>query len=445
MPTMALPNVEDALRSLVREIVRAAERVAMTELPRADYSYSWWECTSPNAKESRTATESEPTFRHFFSALFPGIDEHDGPPEFVALSAATKDFEKSIPVRHVIFASSAWKLMYDYFVNEMASRLAYDDTAIANTVARYETALRTQPIKMITTLVFRDFDAPRAFAIASGFEFRRIVPDDYRALGRVSDEPQFEILRPPFVPSSLDWICSITEYVNQPSEIRIPTAAIQRMLAALALLKRGRADVHLVGTDLDGFYVKSGQLSNSQPLFTSRFAGRFFLDEADLQPLTEYYKRLVAVDEDDRLKYQRVSVRRLRLASGRDAMEDVLVDLVVGLEALLAPDTNVAETTYRFRLRGAAILKGKISGAGADRIKLLNRLYAARSTAVHGGEVSDLKELVDTADQALRAAILWFLFHPHAVSGAVEIVKAVDAKMVDSKETPDATSPAGDA
>src|SRR5262249_10575839 len=132
------------------------------------------------------------------------------------------------------------------------------------------------------------------------------------------------------------------------------------------------------------------------------------------------FARLTLIGKDDRLAHLRLPVRRLRMSSARSHDEDHVVDCVIALENLLASDSPQLETTFRFRLRGAAILPESF-GNVPERIKLMGQLYELRSKTVHGsktahggGRKSDsvadqMGEVAAEAERILRAILIWFL------------------------------------
>jgi len=64
-------------------------------------------------------------------------------------------------------------------------------------------------------------------------------------------------------------------------------------------------------------------------------------------------------------------------------MDDKITDLAIGLESLLTPDSATGEISFKFRMRGAALLPDRF-GLPNDRIKLMKQLYNARCDIVHG-------------------------------------------------------------
>jgi hypothetical protein len=98
-------------------------------------------------------------------------------------------------------------------------------------------------------------------------------------------------------------------------------------------------------------------------------------------------KTLFHALKENRLAF---AARRLNRAYLRDRDDDAVVDLAVGVEALLNPE-NAPEISYRLRLRGAALARLTSTldpTEAADRIKTL---YDIRSRVVHGENVGSAK------------------------------------------------------
>jgi len=120
----------------------------------------------------------------------------------------------------------------------------------------------------------------------------------------------------------------------------------------------------------------------------------------------------------------------MRTAASRREAEDHLVDCVIGLERLLAPDTSHLKSTFRFQLRGAALLPDRFGGP-AERIKLLKELYGLRSKVVHGGaEQEKVDRFCIKAEEILREVVLWYLEHGAAIGDAQAVVKRIDEVMI---------------
>jgi hypothetical protein len=75
-----------------------------------------------------------------------------------------------------------------------------------------------------------------------------------------------------------------------------------------------------------------------------------------------------------------------------EVVDDKITDLTIGLESLLAPDSATGEISFKFRMRGAALLPAHY-GPPSDRIKLAKRQYDARCNIVHGNSSADADRL----------------------------------------------------
>jgi hypothetical protein len=84
-------------------------------------------------------------------------------------------------------------------------------------------------------------------------------------------------------------------------------------------------------------------------------------------------------------------------------MDDKLTDLAIGLESLLVPDSATGEISFKFRIRGAALLPDRF-GSPHDRIRLMKKLYNARCDIVHGNSsrTSDRLRLMHRATDIFR-------------------------------------------
>ena len=87
-----------------------------------------------------------------------------------------------------------------------------------------------------------------------------------------------------------------------------------------------------------------------------------------------------------------LAFRRFRAAAGREVMDDRITDLAIALESLLTPDSATGEISFKFRIRGAALLPDRF-GSPRDRMKLMNKLYKARCDIVHGNSPGDSDRL----------------------------------------------------
>lgn len=81
-------------------------------------------------------------------------------------------------------------------------------------------------------------------------------------------------------------------------------------------------------------------------------------------------------------KSARVAAKRLARSRVRSDPDDRIVDLCIGLEALLG--SGFSETVHRLSMRAAALLVQLWGGSSAEIYKATRDLYALRSRIVHG-------------------------------------------------------------
>ena len=209
--------------------------------------------------------------------------------------------------------------------------------------------------------------------------------------------------------NSHDWICESSD--TGPKETfeaaNRHRDSIDEIMGALNLTSPGKAQFQLLlhrhswvfgGPQLSSRNVSpSGGTGDNVTLVDTgvdEFIGNF-----------NFVKRIIAEPRLERLK---LPFRRLRLAAERKEDEDRVVDYAIGLERLLAPDTESLEVTFRFRLRGAAVLPESFGDSDA-RKRFMANLYRLRSRVVHGrADRADVEVMTPQAESALIATLLWF-------------------------------------
>jgi hypothetical protein len=171
------------------------------------------------------------------------------------------------------------------------------------------------------------------------------------------------------------------------------------------------------------------------PISTSRLGTGVSLSAHNIEEFRNIYARIEDVDSNPVLGYLGVPLRRFHASSARPTDEDSLVDFVIGLESLLAPDSPNIEVTFRFRLRGATVLSSDFGNA-VQRLAFLSKLYRARSEAVHGKKIENIRDLCVQAESALKAVFKWYLFRSDAAEGAMAIANKIDIAMASASVAP---------
>jgi len=107
------------------------------------------------------------------------------------------------------------------------------------------------------------------------------------------------------------------------------------------------------------------------------------------------------------------------------------IDYVIGLERLLAPDTQHLETTFRFKLRSAAILPLEFSKS-RRRQQFMSKMYSLRSSVVHGSaKREELDEILPQAEKGFTEIFKWFAHRLMVENNIENVIRKIDDSMVD--------------
>ena len=132
------------------------------------------------------------------------------------------------------------------------------------------------------------------------------------------------------------------------------------------------------------------------------FSSPYSLSNADIYKLREYEKNYGKIDLD-KAKTLGLAIRRFLSANWRFNWEDILIDYMIALEALLS--NTGQEINYRISL-GVAVLLNKEPSDRQRTFKIMKGFYDLRSKIVHG-----------SADQADKARVnLQQYFHEEGLS-----------------------------
>jgi hypothetical protein len=203
-----------ALRKAVENIIQLATASGLSRVPSNEFTYSWWERKTPQAKELLSAKKTEMSFYNLFSIV---ARSHGQIPVLEDLQGATIAFERSRDLMSG-FLESAAKLLYHYFEVETLGALTFDEGAIQRTIDGYVSAL-TPPFELVTKLLWTGMTAPEPFSVTDTIRFRPITRADYEELGR--DYPSVRSGRAPY-PSSEDWIAEIRQSLQSQAQRDTP-------------------------------------------------------------------------------------------------------------------------------------------------------------------------------------------------------------------------------
>jgi len=425
--TESIPDsaeIQNALRTAIAAvIVLAKSRGVGPDFPDHQYRLIWWQKLN-GGYQSRIEARTE---RSFEKLIDPFWEHYIALPEIQALSTAVEDFERAISARWWSPVERGAILLAYYFQDVGSLRL--DDDLLQRIIDEYLREVASPRATQTTTVLLKEFAAAEPFTLGAGISVRPLSQADVSKFGRIdeSDVVPFLDTRTPVLHSD-DWIVVIERQISGGEGI--DRELIEQIAAAFSLTKDARSKLYVVESTLTSRYLRTGYTRNPRAVYTNRRGGTTSFSTEDIHRCQQLFEALTEISSGDKFNYLRLALRRLRLATTRQHLEDQLVDYVVGLETLLAPDTESQEIAFRFRLRGASLLP-EAFGSTSERISLMKKFYDVRSRAVHGeDQTQQLQELTPRAEEALRAIFHWYLTNPEAGKGAKVLVRYLDEALV---------------
>jgi hypothetical protein len=231
-----------------------------------------------------------------------------------------------------------------------------------------------------------------------------------------------------------DWVFEIKKKIKKTDteEIRwFPHKIEDKINSTLALMPSGhQVNTRLMCKSQRSPLIRFGWGYSFKRKRANKHGEPLSLDEKGIKDFQKLYKSVQKIRSYESLD---LPVRRLRSSAERPNDEDHLIDCVIGLERLLCADSSNLETTYRFKLRGAAILPSSY-GSPQERLSLLGKVYNTRSNVVHGREKDKktIHEYSVKAQNILKDIILWYMNEGAEIGSAREVVHKIDQRMVEA-------------
>ena len=190
-----------------------------------------------------------------------------------------------------------------------------------------------------------------------------------------------------------DWICTVT-HTFRVDDFTAPHRSRDnwdRLIGALGLSKEGDAWFSLLCEGPTSPFLQGFHCGTEHRVHSSPHGPAVRLELEDIDRYHALLERINAIC-DRKSKGLFLAFRRFRAAAGREVMDDRITDLAIALESLLTPDSATGEISFKFRIRGAALLPDRF-GSPADRTKVMSKLYKARCDIVHGTSSGDSDRL----------------------------------------------------
>ena len=420
----------DLAQRAVSAVISLAEHTGKyPDLPTYQYEVFWLEPTGNGNSTGKREEREQPSYGILTQQIGDQINEH---PDVQKFSSFADDFAgtegKFFPAFGRMMLGTGL-LLEEYF--NRVGQLKLDDEILDQACTEYMDDLQSPTAVVRSVYWVKNFAAPSEFCLDldNEIKFRPITERDIDIYGKVPSSP---FVGKPLWLNSSDWICEIRqvspkdtmEVINRQSEV------IDQISVALNLAKEGDASFTLLEKSIESPFLYAGRVSNDQRISSSGVGGPMVLDESGVLNVVSIYDKVKRLSVESRYQHLRLPFRRVRDAASRQEQEDVLVDHVIGLESLLASDSDRLETTFRFRLRGAALLPDSF-GDARERIKLMTDLYNLRSRVVHGDDAKQaVSEMLPIAENVLRTIFLWYIDHVDTLGNTKQIIRALDEAMV---------------
>jgi hypothetical protein len=380
----------------------------ISTVPRTSYEVFWMEPMNESGSQSREESRTEPSAASMFFNI---RDNLELIPDVKSYIQMAEQFVHKYPTVATSGTDLVVAPLIDYY--NTTGTLTLDEDVLYEICHRFTEVADNPDMTVGTVYLVEKFSAPSEFSLDERIVFRPLSVDDVDKFGRM-----YAFTGPYGRPPRLDmrhWICEIrhTGPKNTYEAINRSQYFPDQIAAALALATGGGSRFHLIRNSVVTPYLSMGIVVGGTPFSSGPQGEPVALTEDGIQQFQFYYRKVRRILESNHRKYRHLQlpIRRLRAASQRTVSEDQFVDYIIGLERLLASDTPALEVTFRFRMRGAALLPDEFGNAEA-RLKLMGDLYTLRSEIVHGNKKATADEIqrhLPIAERVLKSILRWFM------------------------------------
>lgn len=422
----SLLKVEQAFDRAVQFVIHfARERGIDDAFPLRTFQVQYFKPVEPSRATLVIESRTERSFTLFYSRW---REELDAAEPIVTLNSLCESFSNM----YGIAMEKYWKKSYGtmmvsrYF--KKAQRFAHEPSVVIEVVHEFESDLTASQEQIELVYYVEGLRADVPFSLMDGdISFSPVSEADLR---KYAERNEITIALKDFDLSLTGWTCRILLQGDKPgfNDLNKATDILDQILNAFSLVSDGNARFRLLSKDVANPFLHMGRVSGGEPVNSGR-GGPIYLTTSDVQKLDNMLRRLALISTDERLRLLRYPLRRMRSAANRRSIADAFLDTVVALEGLLAHDTPALESTYRFRLRGAALSSDEF-GSPQERLKTLGDMYSMRSRIVHGDNISaTLDPLLAQADRILKSIFLRYLEFSKSIKPE-DVIRTVDEWMV---------------
>lgn len=428
-----LSKLKELFLAAIDDVINIAKSQKYGNFPIVQHVVEWWVFVNPNQSRMHRELITEGDYYLFqaqFNKLFEGCD---------AINELQKIAFEYFDTNGIFFVYGITKdgllpqisrlLLKTYFdeVKEFKKDVNVAEEVIDKIVLDFS---KDEGI-CETILHIEDFDASEPFALNEFIKFRRIDRKDFirhHKRHRGGFLAAYSKINKPL--KDKDWICEIKHPVKKDDNRGFDTSAmVENIILSLSLITDKNAKFCSILNTVTPTIFGHGIDFGGNIIQTNRGVEPVYIDEKNQIELKNMYNLILELKQKQKLKEVEFALRRLRLSSEKTDIGDYLVDCVIGLENLLVIE-SAGEVSYRFRLRGSAILPNNF-GSVPERMSLLKKLYDKRSQVVHGNKdaLKNIEDDAKNAASALRSVLLWYLHTGIKNSNKKQIIEKLDVSL----------------
>ncbi len=363
------------------EALRAVVKTAITQgiTPRDfEHAVTWWEPYDETGSTAQTMLRKATDFRFVAEMLH-------AEPCIAQLRSLANEIRKIKWPEFVVDETA--EIICDCYFSDLGS-VAVDESVLRKIAEKYVAEVQSDELVYATVFQVSQFSASEAFKLNDKISFRPVSDADIEHFGY---EP-LPVRRSPRL-NKRDWICNVTQTFRV-DDFTAPHRSRDnwdRLIGALGLSKEGDAWFSLLCEGPTSPFLREVHYGTEHHIHSSPHGPPVMLESEDVDRYCNVFENINTIC-DRQSKDLVLAFRRFRAAAGREVIDDKLTDLAIALEGLLVPDSATGEISFKFRVRGAALLPAHF-GTPRDRMKLMNKLYRARCNIVHGNSSRDSDRL----------------------------------------------------
>lgn len=435
-------DLESALTAAVAATISiAAEKGIGPNLPNAGYEVEWMEPQDETHSKGTRALHTYPDFYLLYKDIQDVVKAH---PSMQKLKTLVIEFIKhnghptSFSLHRDISEHQEEVLLRAYF--DDLKLLKLEPLTISRTIDQFQKDWASETTILSVFFQVQSFSADTPFELSEGILFRPISMEDVYRHGRI--DPFYMYMGEPRWLDLKDWICEINIPISKKEAHRsgepipLPNLSynnshhlVKYIALALNLTTKGRAAFIPLQRTFKSPYMLFAVGSGGSKKYTSRFGSKITLSQDGIRQYKRVFQNLML---EDNTKYKEIELplRRLSASAERQDEGDHLIDCIIGLENLLAPDKG--ESRYKLAVRGAALLPDDF-GSHRERFRLITKLYDRRSDLVHGKKDAhhNIHEWCIKAEGALQAIAQWFIMTGINHGNREEIITKLDDALIE--------------